>query len=71
MCGSGNASCGKYFILKGKYDTNYCDCMALGKTKNCRELAAIGNYKAKRQISRSGNTRHQPCVTTVLEAKSQ
>ena len=39
--------CGKYFIMKGKYDTNYCDRVAPGQTKNCQELAAIDNYKAK------------------------
>lgn len=39
--------CGKYFIMKGKYDTNYCDRVAEGETRNCQELAAIENYKAK------------------------
>lgn len=39
--------CGKYFIMKGNYDTNYCDQVAPGETKNCQELAAIENYKAK------------------------
>ena len=39
--------CGKYFIMKGNYDTNYCDRVAPGETKNCQELAAIENYKAK------------------------
>lgn len=39
--------CGKYFIMKGNYDTNYCDRVAPGETKNCQELAAMENYKAK------------------------
>ena len=39
--------CGRYFIMKGNYDTNYCDRVAPGQTKNCQELAAIENYKAK------------------------
>ena len=39
--------CGKYFIMKGNYDTNYCDRIAEGETRTCQELAAIENYKAK------------------------
>ena len=39
--------CGKYFIMKGNYDTNYCDRIAEGSTRTCQELAAIDNYKAK------------------------
>ena len=39
--------CGKYFIMKGNYDTNYCDRVAEGETRNCQELAAQENYKAK------------------------
>lgn len=39
--------CGKYFIMKGNYDTNYCDRIAEGATRTCQELAAIENYKAK------------------------
>lgn len=37
--------CGKYFIMKGNYDTNYCDRVAEGETRNCQELAAQENYK--------------------------
>ena len=33
--------------MKGKYDTNYCDRVAEGETRNCQELAAIENYKVK------------------------
>ena len=39
--------CGKYFIMKGNYDTNYCNRVAEGSTRTCQELAAIDNYKAK------------------------
>ena len=39
--------CGKYFIMKGNYDTNYCERVAEGETRNCQELAAAENYKAK------------------------
>ncbi len=39
--------CGRYFIMKGNYDTNYCDRVAEGETRNCQELAAAENYKAK------------------------
>lgn len=39
--------CGKYFIMKGNYNTNYCDRIAEGETRNCQELAAQENYKKK------------------------
>lgn len=39
--------CGRYFIMKGNYDTNYCDRIADGETRNCQELAAQENYKAR------------------------
>lgn len=39
--------CGKYFIMKGNYDTHYCDRIAEGSTRTCQELAAIENYKTK------------------------
>lgn len=39
--------CGKYFIMKGNYDTNYCDRVAEGENRNCQELAAAENYKAR------------------------
>ena len=29
------------------YDTNYCERVAEGETRNCQELAAAENYKAK------------------------
>ena len=39
--------CGKYFIMKGNYDTNYCDRIAEGETRTCQQLAALENYTAK------------------------
>lgn len=39
--------CGRYFIMKGNYDTNYCDRILEGQTRTCQELAAQDNYKAK------------------------
>lgn len=39
--------CGKYFIMKGNYDTQYCDRVAEGETRTCQQLAALENYKAK------------------------
>lgn len=39
--------CGKYFIMKGNYDTNYCDRIAKGETKNCQDIMAMENYKKK------------------------
>lgn len=39
--------CGSYFIMKGNYDTNYCDRIAEGETKNCQDIMAMENYKKK------------------------
>ena len=39
--------CGKYFIMKGNYDTNYCTRIAEGETRTCQELAAQENYRHK------------------------
>lgn len=39
--------CGRYFIMKGNYNTNYCDRIADGETRNCQELSAQENYKLK------------------------
>ncbi len=39
--------CGKYFIMKGNYEANYCDRAADGTTRTCQELAAQENYKKK------------------------
>lgn len=39
--------CGKYFIMKGNYNTNYCDRIAEGETRNCQDIIAFENYKKK------------------------
>ena len=39
--------CGKYFIMKGNYDTNYCDRIIQGEMRNCQDIAAQENYKRK------------------------
>ena len=39
--------CGRYFIMKGNYDTNYCDRIAKGETKNCQDIMAMEKYKQK------------------------
>jgi len=39
--------CGKYFIMKGNYNTKYCSRITEGETRSCQELAAIENYKQK------------------------
>ena len=39
--------CGKYFLMKGNYDTVYCDRVEEGKTQSCQKLAALENYKLK------------------------
>lgn len=41
--------CGKYFIMKGNYDTNYCDRIEPGTTRTCKDLAAQENYKKKNE----------------------
>ena len=39
--------CGRYFIMKGNYDTNYCDRIEAGTNRTCKDLAAQENYKKK------------------------
>ncbi len=39
--------CGKYFIVKGNYGTQYCDRVEEGKTQSCQKLAALEEYKKK------------------------
>lgn len=39
--------CGKYFIMKGNYNTNYCDRIAEDETRNCQDIMALENYKKK------------------------
>ncbi len=39
--------CGKYFIVKGNYGTQYCSRVEEGKTQSCQKLAALEEYKKK------------------------
>lgn len=39
--------CGRYFVLKGNHDAKYCERIAEGENRSCRELAAQENYKSK------------------------
>ena len=39
--------CGKYFVLKGNYATEYCTRIADGETYNCQTIASLKNYKEK------------------------
>ena len=39
--------CGRYFILKGNYQTEYCDRIQDGETRSCQTLAVLANYKNK------------------------
>ena len=39
--------CGKYFIMKGNYNTEFCDRVQDGETNTCQNLAAQENYKNK------------------------
>ena len=36
----------RYFIMKGTYDTNYCERIAEGETRTCQQLASAEKYKA-------------------------
>ncbi|MDD4760908.1 MAG: DUF6076 domain-containing protein [Bacteroidaceae bacterium] len=40
-------NCGRYFIMKGNYDNDYCDRIPEGETKNCQTIASLKNYKEK------------------------
>ena len=39
--------CGRYFIMKGNYNTNFCDRIDPETGKTCKELGAIDNFKKK------------------------
>ena len=39
--------CGRYFIMKGNYNTNFCDRVDPETGKTCKELGAIDNFKKK------------------------
>lgn len=40
-------NCGRYFIVKGNYDAEYCDRIREGHTKNCQQIAAQKKYNDK------------------------
>lgn len=40
-------NCGRYFIVKGNYDAEYCDRVREGQTKNCQQTAAQKKYDEK------------------------
>jgi hypothetical protein len=42
-------NCGKYFILKGDYSTEYCDRIPKGEKFTCKKIAAIKTRKQKVQ----------------------
>ena len=62
--------CGKYFPLKGNREAKYCETIAEGETKTCRELAIQENYKAKtadmpeRKVYSKYYRRYSACVKT-------
>ena len=39
--------CGKYFLLKGDYNTDYCDRILPGEKLSCKKANAISNRKKK------------------------
>lgn len=47
--------CGKYFLMKGNYDTQYCGRIAPGETRKCNELAAQENYRKKAENNQALN----------------
>ncbi|MFA9379801.1 MAG: DUF6076 domain-containing protein [Acetanaerobacterium sp.] len=40
-------NCGRFFVLKGNYPTDYCDKIAPGQKKPCQHIAATSNYARK------------------------
>jgi cell fate (sporulation/competence/biofilm development) regulator YlbF (YheA/YmcA/DUF963 family) len=40
-------NCGRFFILKGNYKSQYCDRLAPGSENTCQKVAAAKKYKAK------------------------
>ncbi len=40
-------NCGRYFIVKGNYDAEYCDRVREGQTRNCQQIAAQKKYDNK------------------------
>ena len=39
--------CGRYFIVKGKYNAEYCDRVREGETHTCQQIAAQKKYEEK------------------------
>ena len=40
-------NCGRYFVLKGNYQTEYCDRIPNGGTQNCQSIGALAKYAQK------------------------
>lgn len=40
-------NCGRYFILKGNYKTDYCDRVSDDETKTCQTIASLRHYREK------------------------
>ena len=40
-------NCGRYFILKGNYNTRYCDRIFEGEKRTCQAIASANNYSEK------------------------
>lgn len=40
-------NCGRYFIVKGNYEAEYCDRIREGQTKNCQQIVAQKKYNEK------------------------
>ncbi|MCL2083253.1 MAG: DUF6076 domain-containing protein [Oscillospiraceae bacterium] len=40
-------NCNRYFILKGNYQTEYCDRIPDGETQNCQAISATAKYAQK------------------------
>ena len=40
-------NCGKYFVLKGNYNTDYCDRLVEGSVRTCQAVGAEKVYKEK------------------------
>lgn len=40
-------NCGKYFVVKGKYDNDYCARIPNGGTQTCQKIGAMANFKDK------------------------
>ena len=40
-------NCGRYFILKGNYQTEYCDRVPDGETQTCQNICATAKYAQK------------------------